>query len=174
MLHKSWVPLIIANLLLQGCGTETGKIKKDPKYIYVEIEECTIPIPESYDIATDGNNEPYQHKYIGDKNIENYRAIATASRQENDVERAKKITEKTLSTLSNKSLKESIFNRDNFKIYEVTLLSKIASKTKTTNYHLFGKNTQVILINSNEIELNYLLNYCKKTWKLNKGEKNVK
>lgn len=148
-------------LLLVSCGSEATELKKKAGYIYVEIEECSIPVPKIYEMAKHGNMHLYEHNYsYSDKYIQN---LITKKRYEDDYENLISFIKKS------KTMKLGLKrNRNNFSIVEVnsTFDDKII-------YYLFGINTHITLSGSNEEELDYILKYCKKTWKLNKGEKNA-
>jgi hypothetical protein len=149
--------------MLVSCGTEkTKKIVENENYNYVEIEECTIPIPKKYEMTNYGNKEPYSHNYLyeekRDKLNKQY-IIMTTKRFEDDY-----ISMKEFIAQGRNRVVVLETTRNNFKILE----SKIYDDTI---YNLYGKKSVIGLMPSNETELNYLLNYCEKTWKLNKGDK---
>jgi len=160
MLYKLWIPIILVSLLLQSCGTEeVDELVQKQNYRYVEIEECTIPIPKSFNELEVGKKELY--RFIDDTNIKNYRSIDILINKKDDYENSKNFI------MQNKSIHlESDFYRDDFRIIK---WSKIDSIYDAEHYKLFGLKTRINLTSSNETELNYLLNYCKKTWKLDKG-----
>jgi len=150
--------------MLISCGTETEEVKKDPNYNYVEIEECTIPISNRYKKAKDGNDELYSHKYYDSNNsLGKFGKIVTQKRFQDDyihsIEKMKK--------MKNVSLKNKR-SREDFRILEFGFVQDTSS-----SYYLFGKKTLITLFDSDDFEVEYLINYCKKTWKLDKGEKNV-
>ena len=162
-MKKQLLFLGLSILFLVSCGSEVTEVKKKAEYIYVEIEECSIPVPKIYKIAKDGNAKPYEHKYhYFGKNF-NGKTIVTKKRFEGDYEDLLSFVKKT------KTMKlDQEINRTNFKI--VTVNSTFDDKI---TYYLFGIDAYIILSGSNEEELNYTLNYCKKTWKLDKGEHNA-
>jgi len=164
MLYKLWVPLVIATLLLQACGTEkTKELAQNENYRYVEIEECTIPIPKKFEELKVGDVYIYRFSYH--PNIQNFMKINISKNRVDDY-----IDNKN-TIMQNKGTKLiSDFKRNHFKIIKWNIVNPIHDED---NYVLFGLKTNINLINRSEKELNYLLDYCKKTWKLDKGEENV-
>jgi hypothetical protein len=151
-------------LLLASCGNEktAKKLEQKEDYRYVEIEECTIPIPKKYDMTNHGNEEPYLHNYVYEekRHILNKQYLITVKkRYEDDYINMKEF----IAQGRNRTI-VSETTRDNFQILESTIYDD-------TMYYMYGKKSVIGLMPSNKAELNYLLDYCKKTWKLNKGEK---
>jgi len=155
--------LSMATLLLVSCGTETtaSKLKQKKDYRYVEIEECTIPIPKKFEELEIGN--VYTHRFWYEQDIKNFMKINISINKEDDY-----LYDKNTIMQNKTTQLKSDFNRNHFKIIKWNLVDDIQDND---NYVLYGFKTKINLINSSEKELDYLLDYCKKTWKLNKGEK---
>ena len=148
-------------LFLVSCGNETTAKKPEQKedYRYVEIEECTIPIPKKFKMTNYGNKKPYLHNYAYEEILSKYSIVQTTLRNEDDY-----ITMKEFIAQGRNKAIVSETKRDNFQILESTIYDD-------TMYHIYGEKSVISLLSSNKTELNYLLDYCKKTWKLNKREK---
>lgn len=153
----------IAVLLLVSCGNETTHNQPEQKedYRYVEIEECSIPIPKKFKELEAGS--AHIHRFFYRANIKNFMKINISKNRQDDYIDSKNTIMQNKSTLL-----KSDFYSNHFKIIKWDVLDSIHDES---NYRLFGFKTNIYLINSNEKELNYLLAYCTKTWKLNKGEK---
>ena len=153
----------IAVLLLVSCGNETTHNQPEQKedYRYVEIEECNIPIPKKFKITNHGNEEHYLHNYVykEKRHILNKLYVITVNKKYEDayINMKEFIAQGRYTTIVSET------ERDNFKILESTIHDD-------TMFTLYGKKSVISLMPSNKKELNYLLDYCKKTWKLNKGE----
>ena len=152
----------IAVLLLVSCGNETTHNQPEQKedYRYVEIEECSIPIPKKFKELESGS--VHIHRFGYRYNIIDYKKINISINKKDDY-----IYDKNSIMQSKITILKSDFLRNNFKIIKWELIDPVQNED---HYKLFGVKTNISLINSSEKELNYLLNYCKQTWKLNKGE----
>ena len=163
-MKKTITILGMATLLLVSCGTETtaSKPKQKKDYRYVEIEECTIPIPKKFEMTNYGNSKPYLHNYVYEEKrliLNKQYIIAVKKRYEDDYINMKEF-------MAQGKDRAVVLERtkDNFKILESTIYDDPV-------YHLYGKKSVIAMLPSNKKEVDYLLDYCKKTWKLNKGEK---
>ena len=154
----------IALLFLQSCGNETtrNQSEQETEYRYVEIAECTIPIPKKFKITNYGNNGFYLHNYIYEekKDMRNKQYLISVNKRRKDdyihmIESIDKMKNMTIVSETKKN---------HFKIIESTM-------DGDTMFHLYGVKSRIDLLVSNKKELNYLLDYCQKTWKLDKGEK---
>jgi len=155
--------LLTLMFLLTACNTESKKPTRDPAYNYVEIEECTIPIPKKFKELESGKTKLY--RFVDDSDIKNYKSIDISINKEDDYIDSKNFI------MQNKSIQiESDFYRNHFKIIKWSVVDSIYD---SEYYNLFGLKTNINLTSSNKSELNYLLDYCNKTWKLNKGENNA-
>jgi hypothetical protein len=145
-------------LLLASCGNEktAKKLEQKEDYRYVEIEECTIPIPKKFKLKESNNSKRI---YSFDDKNHKLHIIHINKRYEDDYINMKEF----IAQGRNRAI-VSETERDNFKILESTIYDD-------TMYYMYGKKSAIGLTTSNKAELNYLLDYCKKTWKLNKGEK---
>ena len=169
--------LLALLFLFTACGTEKNKIEQDPAYDYVEIPECTIPVLKKLNIKyTKGDGGAGISSFIenGGKKIRT--CSVGISRSLPNME--DKYTEEKESLEQWKDA-EIIFikNTDEFKVIGWKSL-KTHYPNQYIKYELFGTNTMIALAESgNELkqkkDLDYLLEYCKKTRKLNKGENNA-
>jgi len=156
-MKKIIILLSIALLFLQSCGNETRRKQavQEKEYRYVEIEECTIPIPSKFKL---NENNKFNQTFIYDRNHKLH-FISIHKRHQDDyiyaIESIDKMKNMTMVSETKKN---------NFKIIESTM-------DEDTFFHLYGVKSRIDLLVSNKKELNYLLDYCQKTWKLDKGEK---
>jgi len=150
-------------LFLVSCGNETTakKLEQKENYRYVEIEECNIPIPKKFEELK--SSDMYLYRFWYGPNIQSFMKINISKNKEDDY-----IDSKNVIIQYKKTQLEADFVRNHFKILKWKMPDNVLDEV---HYNLFGLKTKIILINSNKAELNYLLDYCKKTWKLNKGDK---
>jgi len=164
--HKMKLLTILFSLMfiLGACGEEVIKkgVQQKDEYRYVEIEECTIPIAKKFKITNYGNKGLYLHNYVFEekKDIFNKQYLISVNKRHEDdyihmIESIDKMKNMTIVSETKKN---------HFKIIESTM-------DGDTMFHLYGVKSRIDLLVSNKKELNYLLDYCQKTWKLDKGEK---
>ena len=169
--------LLALLFLFTACGTEKNKIEQDPAYDYVEIPECTIPVLKKLNMKyTKGNGWDGRFTFIenGGKVIRLYDVGISESLPNME----DKYTERKNSLEQGKDT-EIMFikNTNEFKVIAWKSLT-IPYPNQWINYELFGTDTGISLSESGEEikqkkDLDYLLEYCKKTRKLNKGENNA-
>jgi len=164
-MKKQILFLGLSILLLVSCGSEVTEVKKKADYNYVELDECTVPIPKNYKTLKGSKVCPHRFSEYSDV-MEMYR-IFLCGREEDDIEKIDEVVDKfDAMTFISKT------KRDNFTIIETSF------KTVTGDsqiYYLFSEKSHINLENSNEVELTYLLDYCRKTWKSTlKREKHAK
>lgn len=149
--------LLSLMFILGACGEEAVKkgLQQKDDYRYVEIAECTIPIPSKFKL---NENNKFNQTYIYDRNHKLH-FISIHKRHQDDyiyaIESIDKMKNMTIVSETKKN---------HFKIIESTM-------DEDTMFHLYGIKSRIDLLVSNKKELNYLLDYCQKTWKLDKGEK---
>jgi len=165
MSNKLWIPLIFVTLLLQACGTEkTNEIVQNQNYNYVEIEECTIPIAKKYEKLDPGTGYLYRFSYHSTsvKDFINSGLIHVRHIKEGNhyIDRREWMAQQNTIHINSET------KRKHFKIIEY----KIVDGVLKPSYSLYGKKTNIDISNAKKEDVNYLLNYCEKTWKLNKGE----
>ena len=174
---KFILSLLSVALLLTSCGSETTKPTQDPAYDYVEIEECIIPVLKEIKMKytkVDGGRGSFNFIESDGKKIRTYHVVISKSyssvkkkyiARKQDIEQSK-ITKIIFEKVTDK------FNVIGWEAIDTPSLSKFVT------YEFFGINTMISMNEYGEKikqkkDLDYLLNYCKKTWKLNKGEKNA-
>ena len=162
-MKKQLLFLGLSILFLVSCGSEVTEVKKKAEYIYVEIEECSIPVPRKYNKIEDKDMGKYEYRYTYSGGKDDYKNISILHQKKNSYKRVKKLINSVNTMHINRE-----FKRDEFRIIEVN-----ATYRKRYTYHILGIKTYIVLDGSNEEELNYTLEYCKKTWKLDKGEHNA-
>jgi len=135
---------------------EDERAEKEQKYNFVEIEECTIPISKKYIEEQKGNTERYKYKYIYPKKLD-FGKISVEKRFHDDYNVIMQAVKKNPSLEIKKKKRKNYFDITEIKSYNHN--SKI--------YMLFGKKSIITFINRNTNELDYLLDYCQRTWKQN-------
>lgn len=154
-LYKEFITDYIPKDILQKI--KANRILKKEAYRYIEIDECTIPILKKYKTAKAAITYRYEFEnttYTESKDQINF--FSTAERKKNLEE---------FKTLINSITKYRIDTRKkekkqwkNFKVF----------KNKIENGYmidLFGEKTILSFVNISKTELNYLMDYCKKTRK---------
>ena len=177
---KQLITLMSIMLMIVSCGTEGTKTKQDSAYDYVEMEECTIPVLKEFNITQiQGKGASGISQYDinisskdGKAKIKNY-LIINIYKESSDNIHDSHIVMREFLTQHNSIDIRSETEYFKFKIIEYGTKNPILN---TSNFYLFG-NTIVIdikgLPNKKKRYIKYLLNYCKKTWKLNKGKNNA-
>ena len=162
-MKKQLLFLGLSILFLVSCGNEVTEVKKKAEYIYVEIEECSIPVPKMYKKIKSKNTPQYYHRYVYDNGLFNSGTIFTQKRLEDSYEKIKTSIERMKKVIDRE-------RKDN----QFTIIETYTQyKKRRYTYFIFGIKTYIVLDGSNEEVLNYTLEYCKKTWKLDKGEDNA-
>ena len=161
--------LLSLMFLLGACGEETAKNGQQQKedYRYVEIEECMIPIPKRFKKV----NQKYSNKtiffYIYE--TKKYKVLLQSTIKATQRYKDDYIDMKNYLIQNKNTILKAEYTKNHFKILEWSLSDPVLEET---HYKLFGPKTKISLVNSNKTELNYLLDYCKKTWKLDKEKEN--
>lgn len=156
--------LLSLMFLLGACGEETAKNGQQQKdeYRYVEIEECTIPIAKKFKKLKKA--EGYLYRFSYSTNFTDMQSI-NIKRNEKDTY----LIVKNLIEQGKNTILKAEYTKNHFKILEWNLVDSVLHET---HYELFIPKTSIRIENSNKTELNYLLDYCKKTWKLNDRKEN--
>jgi len=166
--------------LLGACGKESVKShpELDSKYDYIEIEECTIPVLKEFKIKTIKNNGAsgefkYTRNISFNGKIAKDEIYSAISIHKHSVDSYDKYLEKVELLLEHKAMEiRSKLEINNFKGIRFGVKNPIG---KDNSYYLFGPITEIDIWNLEENKDNYityLLNYCQKTWKLDKEKDN--
>ena len=167
---KIYITILSAMFMLNSCATEEKKLERNPNYDYVEIEECTIPVLKEFKLKytkVDGGKGTFDFIEKNHKKIRTYHIGIS----------------KSYINIDNKysTRKEEIEQRKDTRIFFEKITNKfqvigwesVNTSIRFVNYEFFGVNTMIVLNEyGKEIkqkkDLDYLLDYCQKTWKLNK------
>jgi len=155
--------LLALLFLLIACGTESTKPTRDSAYNYVEIEECTIPVSKKMIHLKDSIGMLYRFAYDSNNGIDDY--LMNFSKVTDD--RYVNLKENIVQNKDIQIISES--EQNHFKILQFNVIDPLMNNA----YYLVGPKTEIYISHSNDTKVNYLLNYCQKTWKLNKGKNNA-
>ena len=156
--------LLSLMFLLGACGEEAVKkgLQQKEDYRYVEIEECMIPIPKRFEKLKQAEGYLYRFSYY--TNLTDMQSI-NIRKSEKDAY----LNAKTHFKQDKNTILKADYTKNNFKILVWSLINPVLEER---HYVLFGPKTKINLANSNKTEINYLLDYCQKTWKLDKEKDN--
>ena len=173
-MKKILISLGLSMLVLSSYGTEK-RVEVSDKYNYHEIVECDIPVAKRFNIIRErvSNDHPYDREYIH---------VINRKEAEVNLFFILKVDKKLKKSFSDnayeKSYEEVESKYGNFKIYKSKFHNPVTKSLMKVTYKLMSekidKKTHISFEAPTEAqakeELDYLLDYCKKTWKLNKGE----
>ena len=142
--------IVLLSIVVNSCAAKST-------YKYVEIQECSIPVPATMELIEKKEQYSYSFYEPGPKDIRKYNAHGLAVYTSNFTP-----LEELLQKLKNKDYPLKLikkFKKGNFTIIQFSFLEW------DYNYRIFIGNSMIQLLNSSEKEMNYLVDFCGKTMK---------
>jgi len=150
-MNKNIVMLIVLfSIVVNSCAAKST-------YKYVEIQECSIPVPATMELIEKTDEYSYSFSTHVPKDLRKFNPKSLAVFASNFTP-----LEELLQKLKKKDYPLKLikkFKKGNFTIIQFSFLEW------DYNYRIYVGNSMIQLLNSSEKEMNYLVDFCRKTMK---------